>query len=245
MKIVASIEARMGSSRLPGKVLKSFGEETTLSLLVKRLKKCKYLDDIVMATTTESKDDVICDWCRDNSIPFYRGSEDDVLDRVVKSHEMMKSNLVVEITGDCPFTDPKIIDLGIKTFLNKDVDVVTNCGVNLTWPIGMYVQVFPLESLKWVNENITESFVHEHVSVYFYKNIDKYKIYEILAPKFLSYPDIRMVLDYKEDYIFLNKLYEILIIEKGLYFSFEDIMKLLKKYPEYLNINKHCIERTI
>ena len=106
MKIVASIEARMGSSRLPGKVLKSFGEETTLSLLVKRLKKCKYLDDIVMATTTESKDDVICDWCRDNSIPFYRGSEDDVLDRVVKSHEMMKSNLVVEITGDFGATAP-------------------------------------------------------------------------------------------------------------------------------------------
>ena len=108
MKVVASIEARMGSSRLPGKVLKSFGEETTLSLLVKRLQKCNYLDDIIVATTTESRDEIICDWCKDNSIKFFRGSEQDVLDRVVKSHEKINSDLVVEITADCPFTDPKI-----------------------------------------------------------------------------------------------------------------------------------------
>ena len=245
MKVVASIEARMGSSRLPGKVLKSFGEETTLSLLVKRLQKCKYLDDIIVATTTESRDEIICDWCKDNSIKFFRGSEQDVLDRVVKSHEKINSDLVVEITADCPFTDPKIVDFGIENFLKKDVDVVTNCGINLTWPIGMYVQVFPLKILKWVNENINKSYVHEHVSIYFYENPDKYKVYEFLAPKFLSFPDIRMVLDYQEDYIFLSKLYEILIIENGLYFSLEDAMKILEKNPEFLNINKHCIERTI
>ena len=117
MKIVASIEARMGSSRLPGKVLKNFGDETTLSLLVKRLQKSKYLNDIVIATTSVLKDDLICNWCIENNISFFRGSEDDVLDRVVMAHEKMGSDLVVEITGDCPFTDPKIVDLAVQTFL--------------------------------------------------------------------------------------------------------------------------------
>ena len=245
MKVVASIEARMGSSRLPGKVLKTFGEETALSLLLKRLKKSKYLDDIIVSTTTESRDDIICNWCLGNNIQFFRGDEKDVLDRVVKSHEKMKSDLVVEITGDCPFTDPKIIDLGIKTFIKKDVDIVTNCGNNLSWPIGMYVQVFPLNKLKWVNENISDPYVHEHVSIYFYENTKKYKIHEIFAPKNLSFPNIRMVLDYEEDYIFLNKLFDILKLEHGLFFSLEDIMKVLNKYPEFLDINKHCIERKI
>ena len=245
MKVVASIEARMGSSRLPGKVLKTFGEETALSLLHKRLKKCKYLDDIIVATTTESRDDIICEWCSTNNIQFFRGSENDVLDRVVKSHEKIKSDLVVEITGDCPFTDPQIIDLGIKTFMKKDVDVVTNCGINLSWPIGMYVQVFALENLKWVNENVTEPYVHEHVSIYFYENLKKYKIYEIFAPKNLSFPNIRMVLDYPEDYHFLNKLFQILIREYGLFFSLEEVMKVIKQYPKLLDINKHCIERKI
>ena len=113
MKIVASIEARMGSSRLPGKVLKKFGNETTLSLLVKRLKTCKNLDDIVVATTINSIDDLICDWCKKNKISFFRGSEDDVLERVVKAHEKMGTDVIVEITGDCPFTDPKVVDLSI------------------------------------------------------------------------------------------------------------------------------------
>ena len=89
LRVVASIEARMGSSRLPGKVLKEFGSETALSLLIKRLKKCQNLDDIVVATTIE-KDEPIVDWCKKNEIDFYRGSEKDVLDRVVKAHEYMK-----------------------------------------------------------------------------------------------------------------------------------------------------------
>ena len=209
MKIVASIEARMGSSRLPGKVLKNFGDETTLSLLVKRLQNSKYLNDIVIATSVSSKDDLICNWCIENNISFFRGSEDDVLDRVVMAHEKMGSDLIVEITGDCPFTDPKIVDLAVQTFLDNDYDVVTNCGNSLSWPMGMYAQVFSLENLKWVNKNISDLVVHEHVSLYFYENPNLYKVYELIAPQNVSYPNMRIVLDYEEDFIFLTKIYEI------------------------------------
>ncbi len=243
MKIVASIEARMGSSRLPGKVLKNFGEETTLSLLVKRLKTCKFLDDIIVATTTNPKDDSICDWCIANNISFFRGSENDVLDRVVRSHEKINTDLIIEITGDCPFTDPKIVDLAIETYLKGDFDVVTNCGNNLTWPMGIYAQVFSLNNLKWVNNNIHDEAVHEHVSLYFYENPNLYKVHELIAPKKVSYPDMRIVLDYEEDFIFLTHIYENLFKEYGLYFSLDDIINFLEKRPDLLNINKHCIEK--
>ena len=243
MKIVASIEARMGSSRLPGKVLKRFGKDTTLSLLIKRLKTCKFLDDIVVATTISSRDDLICNWCLENNISFFRGSEEDVLDRVVKAHEEMNSDLIVEITGDCPFTDPKIIDLAIETYLNKDVDVVTNCGNNLTWPMGIYAQVFSLKNLKWVNDNILDEALHEHVSLYFYENPNLYRIHDLIAPKKVSHPDMRIVLDYEEDFIFLTNIYENLYEKYGSYFSLSDIINFLDNRPDLLNINKHCIEK--
>jgi len=243
MKIVASIEARMGSSRLPGKVLKNFGDETTLSLLVKRLQKSKYLNDIVIATSVSSKDDLICNWCFENNISFFRGSEDDVLDRVVSAHEKMGTDLIVEITGDCPFTDPKIVDLAVQTFLDNDYDVVTNCGNNLSWPMGMYAQVFSLEKLKWVNKNISDMVVHEHVSLYFYENPNLYDVYELIAPQNVSYPKMRIVLDYEEDFIFLTKIYESLSIKYNDFFGINDIVNLLESQPELLSINKHCREK--
>ena len=243
LRVVASIEARMGYSRLPGKVLKEFGSETALSLLIKRLKKCQNLDDIVVATTIEKKDEPIVDWCKKNEIDFYRGSEKDVLDRVVKAHEYMKSDVVVEITGDCPFTDPEIVDLAIETFFINDVDVVTNCGNHLTWPLGQYVQVFPLRLLKKVNENITDEKVHEHVSLYFYENPKSYRIFDIVAPRRWKSPELRLVLDYEEDFAFLSKLYGFLSQKYGDDFGIEEIISFLKEFPEYLNINKHCIEK--
>ena len=243
MKIVASIEARMGSSRLPGKVLKKFGNESALSLLIKRLKKSRLINDIVVATSLNTKDDPICEWCLKSGVSFFRGSENDVLDRVVKAHEKLGSDLIVEITGDCPFTDPKIVDLAIQTFLDNDYDVVTNCGNNLSWPMGIYVQVFSLENLKWVNENISDEIVHEHVSLYFYENPNFYNIYELIAPQKVSYPHIRIVLDYEEDFIFLTKIYEKLSIKHNDFFDINEIINLLKSQPELLSINKHCKEK--
>ena len=243
MKIIASIEARMGSSRLPGKVLRKFGNETALSLLVKRLKKSKLINDIVVATSSMSKDDVICEWCLENNVSFFRGSEDDVLDRVVRAHEKMDSDLIVEITGDCPFTDPKIVDLAIQTFLDNNYDVVTNCGNNLSWPMGIYAQVFSLENLKWVNENISDEVVHEHVSLYFYENPNLYNVYDLIAPQRFSYPYLRIVLDYEEDFIFLTKIYEKLNIKHDDFFGINEIINLLKSEPKLININKDCKEK--
>ena len=141
-RVVASIEARMGSSRLPGKVLKDINGQPALWRLVDRLRRCMHVDDVIVATSTAKGDDFLAQWCEQQSIACFRGSENDVLHRVVEAHRFMKSDLVVEITGDCPMTDPDIVDLGIETFLTHKVAVVSNCGNNLTWPMGQYVQVF-------------------------------------------------------------------------------------------------------
>jgi len=243
LNIVASVEARMGSSRLPGKVLKNIGEIDMLTLLIKRLKKSKLLDDIVVATSSKKGDNLISDWCKKNNIACYRGSEEDVLDRVVKAHEYMNTDLIVEITGDCPLTDPEIIDLGIETFLVNNVDVVTNCGNYLTWPLGQYVQVFPLELLQKVNLDIKDPVVHEHVSLYFYENPEKYKLLEIIAPEIWRYPNYRLVLDYEEDYELHKQIYNYLYPIYGNYFKLSNIIELIANNNELLKIVESCEER--
>jgi len=243
-KVVASIEARMGSSRLPGKVLKKIGEEEVLSLLVKRLKNCKQIDEILVATTDKKKDNPIVDWCKYNNIHYFRGSENDVLDRVVKANKFMNTDIIVEITADCPFTDPFIVDLAVETYLSNNYDVVTNCGNILTWPLGQYAQVFSLELLSKVNECIDDQAVHEHVSLYFYENSEKYNICELEAPLKWRYPQMRLVLDYEEDLIFHRKVFEMLYEEHNIHFNIDDIIKLLLNNPQILKINSHCVENT-
>ena len=244
-RVVASIEARMGSSRLPGKVLADINGKPTIQRLVDRLRQCKELDGIVVATSNASSDDVLVEWCRSHGVECFRGSEDDVLHRVLQAHQFMHSDVVVEITGDCPLTDPEIVDLGVRTYLTHQprVDVVSNCGNTLTWPMGQYVQVFPLALLEEVDRTVDDSAVHEHVSLYFYEHLERYRLIEILAPQCWSEPTWRMQLDYPEDLAFQNELHRRLEGEHGPYFGIEPLMALLRREPHLVEINLHCEER--
>lgn len=244
-RIVASIEARMGSSRLPGKVLSDINGQTALGRLVSRLRNARLINDVVIATTTLDEDDVLAEWCKDNDVSCFRGSQDNVLNRVVEAHKEMESDVIVEITGDCPMTDPDIVDLGVETFLNHDVDVVTNCGNLLTWPMGQYVQVFPLRLLEEVDRNINDSAVHEHVSLYFYEHPERYKIIDIVAPKRWRYPTFRFQLDYPEDLEFQRRVHSLLEPKFGPYFDTEEILALLRTDPSLLEINIHCEEKSV
>lgn len=242
-RVVASIEARMGSSRLPGKVLMDLHGKPVLRRLVDRLRMCRRLDDIVVATSVNASDDVLAEWCAANGVSCFRGSEDDVLERVVAAQQSRDADLVVEITGDCPLTDPEIVDLGIETFLAHDVDVVSNCGTVLTWPMGQYVQVFPLRLLAQVNEQIADAAVHEHVSLHFYENPGRYRIINLIAPARWREPRWRMQLDYPEDLRFQNEVYRRLEPVHGEGFGIEPVMALLREHPEIAAINIDCEER--
>ncbi len=242
-RVVASIEARMGSSRLPGKVLMDINGQPALWRLVDRLRQCRFLDDVVVATSISHMDDVLADWCSARGVSCFRGSEDDVLHRVVEAQKFMKSEIVVEITGDCPLTDPAIVDLGVETFLAHDADVVTNCGQKLSWPMGQYVQVFPLALLDEVDGMIDDAAVHEHVSLYFYEHPVRYRVIELLAPNRWREPSWRMQLDYPEDLAFQNAVYAALEPKHGPYFGVEEIVAFLRAHPTINSMNIHCEER--
>lgn len=244
MRVVASIEARMGSSRLPGKVLEDVGGVTALDRLVARLRSCTRLDDIVLATSTAAQDDVLETWGRGAGLAVHRGSEDDVLQRVVDAQRAMKSDIVVEVTGDCPLLDPGVIDLGVETFFANACDVVTNARVP-SWPQGADVQVFRTDALAHVAATIDDPAVREHVSLYFYENPDLYRVIHLLAPPAWQAPDLRLQLDYPEDLAFIRTVYAKLEPTLGGTFGVGPILDLIRREPAVGRINAHCEEKPV
>jgi spore coat polysaccharide biosynthesis protein SpsF len=164
MRRVATIEARMTSSRLPGKILKGFNRKTALGRLVERARKAKLVDEVVVATTTNPQDDAVESWARKVGISIYRGSEEDVLLRVLEAARFYKADIIVELTGDCPLLDPVLIDQVIDAYLEGDFDYVSN-NKERSFARGFDVQVFSRDVLEEVNRLTDDPADHEHVSL--------------------------------------------------------------------------------
>lgn len=233
----------MGSSRLPGKVLSDVAGRPALTRLVERLRAVDGLDDIVLATTTSPADDVLESWAAEAGVACYRGSEVDVLARVVGAQASVGGELVVEITGDCTLLPPDVVELGIATFLANDADVVSNCGPCQTFPMGADVQVFPLALLQDVAENVADPAVREHVSLFFYENPERYRLLNIVAPMAWRYPNWRLQLDYPEDLCLIEAVYRELEPEYGPVFGLAPIVELLSARPDLVALNVHCEEK--
>lgn len=244
MKIAASIEARMGSSRLPGKVLREIHGVPALTRLVRRLRRSKEIHEIVLATTISSKDDALEAWAKKENVKCFRGSEEDVLGRVCAAHAMLGSDIIVEVTGDAVLLDPCVIDAGIKTYKEKNVDVVTNVW-QPGYPQGIDVQVFSRALLQDVADRISDPAVREHVSLYFYENPDRYKIHHMLPPKHLNRPNLRTQLDYEEDYHFISAVYSHLEPQYGDAFGIEEVISLLNEHPEIWDLNRNREEKGV
>jgi len=243
-RVVASIEARMGSSRLPGKVLMDIEGKPALTRLLERLQRCQRVDEIVLATTDNDTDDVLADWAGNNNVCCYRGSEKDVLNRVVCAHRETKSDIVIEVTGDCPLLDPEVIDMGVDTFFSNNCDVVNNL-VKLSFPQGIDLQIFSLSLLEDVEKKIDDPAVREHVSLYFYENPEKYNLLTLIAPQRWYGPKLRFQLDYQEDLEFIRTVYKSMIEKyNDANFGLEEIMNLLKSHPDLSKINAHCKEKS-
>ncbi|MEW5767125.1 MAG: glycosyltransferase family protein [bacterium] len=244
-KVVASIEARMSSSRFPGKMLADLNGQPALTRLIRRLRQCRTLDDIILATSVEAADDALEDWAKKEGVKCYRGSEDDVLLRVVETQQTAGGEVVVEITGDCILTDPDVVDIGVNTFLANNCDMVTNCE-RFSFPPGLYVQVFRLADLEEVEEKIDDPAVREHVSLYFYEHPERYRIIHLMAsPRWLLPQDCRLYLDYPEDLQFLKEIYRRLESRYGEAFGAQEIVNLLHKEPELMEINRYCENKPV
>ena len=230
---MASIEARMTSSRLPGKVLmESLPGVSMLEYMINRVKKSNNIDDIIVATTINKEDDPIVELCKKLKVKFFRGSEDDVLLRVLNAHEHFKSDIIVELTGDCPLIDYKLIDKIIDVYNNNNYDYVSNSHVR-SYPDGFDVQVFSTKLLGEVSLLTKDPYDRENVSSFIYRS-DRYKTFAVIAEQNLFWPELRVTLDDKGDYLLIKNIIENI----GLDYHVNDVVKYLRANISLLNLNK-------
>jgi spore coat polysaccharide biosynthesis protein SpsF (cytidylyltransferase family) len=163
--ICALVQARMTSTRLPGKVLADIGTETVLGMMLSRVRQAKSLDLLVVATTTRATDDPVAEYCRQIGVQVYRGDEMDVLGRLHDAAYAHKADVVVRLTADCPFADPAIIDAAIDIMATDDWDYVSNCTTR-TYPDGLDVEVMTMAALSEAAAKAKHPFLREHVTPY-------------------------------------------------------------------------------
>lgn len=242
MNFNAIVATRMTSSRLPGKVLMDLAGAPALVRLIERLKRSKYLSEIVIATTTNDNDDIVVETAKSQRVKYYRGSEEDVLLRTVEAAEATDTDFIVQITSDCPLMDNETIDRVIERMLEHPyVDYATNQLVR-TYPLGFSVEVFRTEDLRQVEQAIHDPAVREHVSLYFYEHPERYHLSNVEAPHFLRHPEYRLTLDTEEDYNLIRNIYGALYPVKPT-FDLYDITRYLQQNPQLLSINQHIRQK--
>lgn len=231
-KVVAIIQARVSSSRLPSKVLLPILGKPMLFRQIERVKKSFMLDELIIATSDSIDDNPIEDLCLDENISFYRGSLDDVLKRFIDVADNYKANVIVRLTGDCPLIDPQLIDEIVSEFLGSNFDYLSNCNP-ATFPDGLDVEVFTYEALKEASLNATLPSHREHVTPYI-RNRESFSVGNYESKK--DYSNLRWTVDEPEDFELINKIYEYLYSNDA-YFSTRDILSLFDSYPELHVIN--------
>ncbi|MEW6715910.1 MAG: glycosyltransferase family protein [Chloroflexota bacterium] len=238
--VVAIIQARMGSTRLPGKTLVDIVGKPLLGHVIERVQACQTIEDIVVATTTAVEDQPILDLAGQYGVMHYTGSEEDVLDRFYQAAINTSAEVIVRITADDPFKDPQVIDHIVSYFLHHpELDYASNT-VEPTYPEGLDVEVFSFKALETAWQEAQRLSDREHVTPYIWRNPQTFCIANIKHHTDLSH--LRWTLDYEEDLHFTRAVYEHLY--GGKVFLMEDILILLQKEPQLAGINKG-IERNI
>ena len=243
MKTAAIIEARMTSTRLPGKVMCPILGKPMLELLIERLKHADTLDEIIIATTTNKEDNIIEELSETLHVGCYRGSEDDVLDRVLHAAVTSNIDLIIEITGDCPLIDPGVIDTLVQIYLSGQYDFVSNT-LKQTYPNGLDTRIFSTETLKKVASLTDDPVDHEHVSLYIYEHPEIFSLYNHESDLLEKYWDLRLTVDTIEDFALISTIYEKLYITNP-NFRLPDIITLLEKEPELVRINQHIHQKPV
>ena len=227
----------MTSSRLPGKVLMQAVGKSMLEHMIERIKQARMLDGIVVATTTNKTDDPIVELADSLGVGYFRGSEADVLERVLGAARAHDIDIIVETTGDCPLIDPSLIDLCVKGYLNASVDYVSNI-LHRTYPVGMDIQIFATDVLADVANRTNDPNDREHVSLYIYRHPEIYSLKNIPASAAFTRADLGLTLDTQADFELLRIIFEKLYpINPS--FGLSEIIALIDSNPNLANINTH------
>ncbi|MFJ9463538.1 cytidylyltransferase domain-containing protein [Viridibacillus arvi] len=233
MKIVGIVQARMGSTRLPGKVMKEVNGKSLLEYQIERMQQSNLIDEIIIATTNKNNEPII-QLCKKLNVAYFVGSEQNVLERYYYSAKEHGASIVVRMTSDCPLIDPEIIDSVINYYMENEYDYVSNT-LSRTFPRGMDTEVFSMEALRDAFFNAREDFEREHVTPYLYLNADDYNIGQYVDLN-RDTSEYRLTVDTPEDFklisIILSDLYS---VDK--YFNLGRILEKLESNPELSKIN--------
>jgi spore coat polysaccharide biosynthesis protein SpsF len=238
-KIVAIVQARLGSSRLPGKVLADIQGHPMLWHVVERARAARTLNEVVVATTTEPADDAIVSFCREHAVACFRGGEKDVLDRYYQAALQQEAQVVVRITSDCPMIDPEIVDKTVRGFLDAQPDYASNTLVR-TYPRGLDTEVMTFEALQRAWSEAVHSYQRAHVTAYIYENPTKFRILPVIGET--DHSEFRWTVDTAEDLEFVRAVYSSLGDER---FSWRDALSLMERQPQLTEINRTVAQKAL
>ncbi|NJN96690.1 MAG: NTP transferase domain-containing protein [Anaerolineales bacterium] len=231
MKTVAIVQARMASTRLPGKVLAEIAGQPMLYHVIQRTQQTKNLDLVVVATSTNQADDAIAQFCQTANLPFFRGSENDVLDRYYQTAHHFEADTIVRLTADCPLLDPEVIAKVVQTFQVGAFDYVSNT-LKCTYPDGLDTEVFSLTALTQAWQEALLNSEREHVTPYIWKNPTKFRLGNVVGERDLS--ALRWTIDEPQDLAFVRAVYEHLGSDS---FGMAAILNLLETHPHLSETN--------
>lgn len=240
-KIMAIIQARYGARRLPGKVLEDLAGLPMLVRVVNRTSRARKLDNVVVATTAQKADDTIEGLCQKWGFTHFRGSEKDVLDRYYQAAQAFHADIVVRITADCPLIEPEIIDrvVGEYISLQPDVQYVTNT-LTRTYPRGLDVEVMSFTALKKAWQEDRNPAWREHVTQYIRHHPEKFKACNVANET--DYSHMRWTVDTIDDLTFVRRIYNSFNNDT---FYWQEVLQLLEKYPEWLEINRNVQQKPV
>ena len=241
MKVFIIVQARMTSTRLPGKVLKLVLGKPLLEYQIERLQRVQLADEIVIATTINATDDPIVRLCDRLSVPYFRGSEADVLARYHGAATAHQADVIVRVTSDCPLIDPQVIDRTIQYYLDRqnEFDYVANC-LKRTYPRGMDTEVFSFTALNEAFLEATAQPDREHVTPFIHRQPTRYNLGHVLYSQDCG--QHRWTVDTPEDFELIQNILEAIYPENS-EFSLEDCLQLLDRYPEWAKINAHIEQK--
>lgn len=244
MRTEIYVQARMGSTRLPGKILKPIMGKPLLHYLIERLREVTHADASVILTTTEPTDDVVVELCKKENIDCFRGPENDVLARYYNAAMERHPDVIVRLTADCPLLDPTLVDKIIGVYRNElpKWEYVSTGYIKRTYPRGLDVEVFSFDALERAHKQAVDPAEREHVTLYMYRHPESFRLRSVEAPVNMS--NYRLTVDTPEDFELIEKIYENLYPTNPK-FILQDVIQLLQQHPEWPLVNAHIQQKPV
>lgn len=241
--IIATIEARMAATRLPGKIVLPIMGKPMLEHLVNRVKLSKYIDQIIIASSTAKENQILNYFGKNWDTKIFFGSNDNITDRLLRATEFAKDQdpLIIQLTADNPLICPKVIDRTIEYYLNNKYDYVAN-NLPQSYPLGMEVKIFKRSILEKVAKLTNDPVDLVHGSYYIYTHPEIFKIGALTAENSHHYPDLRLTVDEANDFSLASKIFENLSVNNP-NFDLTDLLNLIKNNPDLVKINSDVIQK--